>query len=80
MPANYLVETSLQRDHIQVTFQPHGAGHVVSGAARLELVQKPESLLRKRKRYVILLHATRNRALRRDLAQPLLFEQVFEQL
>src|SRR5215216_2350967 len=51
MASDHLAEGPLQRTHLQLSTQPHCYRDVISSAARLQLVQKPQSLLRERQRH-----------------------------
>ena len=57
---NDLAERFLQRDGIEFSLQQDGVQKIVSRIARLELVEEPESLLRKRQRSRPALFAARN--------------------
>ncbi len=50
MARHQLREAVLERGHVQRTLQPHEGGHVVGGAAGLQLVDEPEALLREGQR------------------------------
>src|ERR1041384_2543316 len=53
MPPQQLVDTLLERQNLQQTRQTNCGGNVVSRALRLELIDEPQSLLRKRQRHPI---------------------------
>src|SRR3569832_637675 len=57
---NDLAEGSLQRECIEFALQQDGAHQVVSRIVRLDLIEEPESLLRKRQRGQPALFAARN--------------------
>jgi hypothetical protein len=48
--AHHLVERLLQRADVEAAVKAHGERHVVEVAARLQLVEEPEALLRERRR------------------------------
>ncbi|MCG3144890.1 MAG: hypothetical protein HONDAALG_02413 [Gammaproteobacteria bacterium] len=48
--ADDFVQASFQGRDVQLSAQPNGAGHVVSGVARLQLIHEPEPLLSERER------------------------------
>ena len=54
MPAYDLIQTLLQRSHIQLTSHTQRHRHVVKGAVGLQLIQEPEPLLGVRKRKIAL--------------------------
>src|SRR5581483_10271189 len=50
VPPHYLGHHPLQRRHVQRTFDPHRTRYVIGSVAGLQLVQKPQPLLRIRER------------------------------
>jgi hypothetical protein len=50
VPAHHLVQRPFEDRPGQIALQPHGDGHVVGRAARLELIDEPEPLLPARER------------------------------
>jgi hypothetical protein len=51
VPADDLAQGAPQRAGIQRAAEPHPRGHVVGGAAGVELVDEPQALLRERQRH-----------------------------
>ena len=52
--SDYLIDASLQRHKVQAAPQPYGSRNVVEGAAGIQLVEEPQSLLRERQRQSLL--------------------------
>jgi len=50
MPSHDRAQSLLERLEIQLSFEPQCPGDVVHGALRVKLIEKPKSLLGKRKR------------------------------
>src|SRR6185369_7715103 len=50
VPPDHLAQAPLQRLNVEAAREAHAAGDVVEGVAGLQLVEKPEALLRVRER------------------------------
>jgi hypothetical protein len=79
VPFNDPVQTPFQRVDLQLAFQQKGSEHVIHRTVRVELMQKPQSLLGKRQWARTELLPPLDRGLRWQLKASLL-EQLLEQL
>ena len=70
MPPAYLVQRCFQRCEIQLAVETKPQLHVVEGVVGRELIEKPESLLRKRKWQVLARGNARNRRRCNSLSFP----------